>query len=57
LPHKRLYLAALELWRTNPSLDFEDVLLVMHAKRLGLASITSFDTDFDRIPSVSRQEP
>jgi predicted nucleic acid-binding protein len=57
LPHKRTHLEALELWSANPFLDFEDALLAAHARRLRLSSITSFDTDFDRLPGVVREEP
>jgi uncharacterized protein len=57
LPHKRTYLDALEIWSTSPFLDFEDALLAAHANRLGLSSITSFDTDFDRVPGMERLEP
>jgi predicted nucleic acid-binding protein len=56
LPHKRTYVDALEIWSTNPFLDFEDALLAAHANRLGLSSITSVDADFDRMPGMKRQE-
>lgn len=57
LPHKRMYLRALDLWAASPRLDFDDVLLIAHSERLGDAEITSFDTDFDGIPGVRRVHP
>ncbi|HZU12660.1 MAG TPA: type II toxin-antitoxin system VapC family toxin [Chloroflexota bacterium] len=57
LPHKRTYLQALDLWVAFPTLDFEDVLLLAHAERLGLDAITSYDTDFDHLPGIARTQP
>ncbi len=57
LAHKRTYLRALDLWDTYPTLDFEDVVTVAHMERLRLRQLLSYDTDFDRIPSVQRVEP
>jgi predicted nucleic acid-binding protein len=57
LPHKRTYLRALDIWTAFPALDFEDALLVAHGKRLGIDTVTSYDTDFDTIPDVKRRVP
>lgn len=57
LPHKRTYLQALDLWAAFPTLNFEDVLLLAHAERLGIDTITSYDTDFDHLPGFARMEP
>lgn len=57
LSHKRTYLRALDLWTAFPALDFEDALLVAHAGRLGIDTITSYDTDFDDVPGISRTQP
>jgi predicted nucleic acid-binding protein len=56
LRNKQVCLRALDLWTAYPALDFEDVLLA-HAERLGIRTITSCDTAFDRIPDIERQEP
>src|SRR5581483_2605741 len=57
LPHKRTYLQALDLWAAFPALDFEDALLLAHAERLGIDTVTSYDTDFDRLPGIAREQP
>ncbi|MGI8915522.1 MAG: type II toxin-antitoxin system VapC family toxin [Chloroflexota bacterium] len=57
LPFKRTYLRALDLWAAWPKLDFDDVLLVAHAERLGSAELLSYDHDFDSIPGLVRAEP
>lgn len=57
LIHKRTYLRALDLWETNPTLDFEDVLAIAHMERLGLNEILSYDTDFNQLPGIQRVEP
>jgi len=56
LPSKRLYIRALSLYGST-NLDFPDALIVAHAERTDAHSVYSFDRDFDRIPSVTRQEP
>jgi predicted nucleic acid-binding protein len=57
LPHKRSYLRALDLVATYRQLDFEDALLVAHMERTGEQELYSYDTDFDRLPTVTRREP
>jgi predicted nucleic acid-binding protein len=57
LAHKRTYLRALDLWDLHPALDFEDVVTIAHMERLRLRQLLSYDTDFDRVPSVQRLEP
>ncbi len=56
MPHKHLYLRALDLYATT-SLDFVDALLIAHAERIQASAIVSFDKDFDRIPGITRREP
>jgi predicted nucleic acid-binding protein len=56
LPHKRTYLRALSLWESS-SVDFADALSVAHMERLRIATIASFDRDFDRFPGITRKEP
>ncbi len=57
LPHKRVYLRALEIYAAYARLDFVDALNVAHIERLKLPGIISFDRDFDRIPGITRVEP
>jgi predicted nucleic acid-binding protein len=56
LRYKGMYLRALDLYATT-NLDFVDALTVAHMERQQIATVVSFDRDFDRIPTVSRQEP
>ena len=56
VPSKSSVLRALDLWATT-NVDLEDALNVAHAERLGVASIVSFDRDYDRFPSITRREP
>lgn len=57
LPQKPLYLRALDLYATHPSLDYEDALGVAHMEQQGLSELYSYDGHFDRIPGVRRVEP
>ena len=57
LPYKRMYFRALEVYATNPKLDFADALSVAHMERRKLSTILSFDEDFDSVPGITRQEP
>jgi predicted nucleic acid-binding protein len=57
LPQKRLYLRALELFVAHPRLDFEDAVIVAHMERRGIGELLSYDTGFDRVATVQRQEP
>lgn len=57
LPKKQVYLRALDLYASYPTLDFEDVLSVAHMQNQGMTEILSYDTDFDRPPTVRRVEP
>jgi predicted nucleic acid-binding protein len=57
LPGKHIYLEALDLYASRPSLDFEDALCVAHMRQLGIDEILSYDKDFDRLPTVDRVEP
>ncbi len=57
LPYKRMCFRALELYATNPKLDFADAMSVAHMERRKLSTILSFDEDFDSVPGITRQEP
>ncbi len=57
LPQKQVLLRALEFYAGQPALDFEDVLSVAHMEREKLREIYSYDTDFNRFPSITRVEP
>jgi predicted nucleic-acid-binding protein len=53
---KSTYLRALELW-AGSMVDFVDALSVAHMEQQQIATIASFDRDFDRFPQVTRREP
>ena len=57
LPQKRVYIDALNIYASFPSLDFEDALAVAHMKRQGIEEIVSYDRDFDRVEEIQRVEP
>ena len=58
IPQKRTYQRALELWVNTPSVrDFTDALSVAHMERRKITTIVSFVRDFDRFPTIARQEP
>lgn len=57
LPGKRVYLRALDIYATSPSLDFEDGLIVARMEQAGFSELYSYDRDFDRIPEIQRLEP
>lgn len=57
LYQKRLYLRALEVYASFPFLDIEDAIAAAHMEKHGIREILSYDTDFDRLPSLKRVEP
>lgn len=57
LPGKQIYLEALDLYASHPSLDFEDTLCVAQMRHLGIDEILSYDRDFERLPDIARVEP
>ncbi|HEY7063160.1 MAG TPA: PIN domain-containing protein [Chloroflexota bacterium] len=57
LPHKRTYLRALDVYAAHPALDFEDALIAAYMERDRLTELYSYDTDFDRLPGITRVEP
>ena len=56
LAAKRSYRRALELYASS-NVDFVDALTVAQMERQRIKTILSFDRDFDRFPSVVREEP
>jgi predicted nucleic acid-binding protein len=57
LPHKKIYLEALDIYAAKSNLDMEDALSIAHIKDQGLSRIYSYDTDFDAHPQVTCVEP
>jgi predicted nucleic-acid-binding protein len=53
---RRDVLRALDLYAST-KLDFSDALLVAAVERTGAPVLYSYDRDYDRVPSVNRQEP
>lgn len=56
LPSTRICLRALDLWVTHPRLGFVDALGAAYAEAQGLV-LATFDSDFDRLPAISRWTP
>ena len=57
LPEKSICLRSLDIYADHPGVDFEDALAVALMEAAGVADIYSYDTDFNRFPSVRRLEP
>ncbi len=53
---KRLYLRALELWDSYPSLGLAGAIVAASVEMKSIP-LASFDTDFDRIPGIRRWQP
>lgn len=53
---KGLYVRALDVYATT-NLDFVDALLVAHVERTPDAVLVSFDRGYNRIATVTREEP
>ena len=56
VPHKRLMLDALDLYAHTP-IDFIDAYNATLMQKRGLDRVYSYDTDFDRVPGITRVEP
>jgi predicted nucleic-acid-binding protein len=56
LEYKRTYLHALTLF-TQYNMDFVDLLCYVETKRRKIATIVSYDRDFDKLPDITRIEP
>ena len=51
----RLFNTVIELMRqTSGQLNFNDALIVVACRELGINTLLSFDTDFDTIPDLTR---
>ncbi len=55
--NRRAVLTALHLYGTTPHLDFGDALIVAFMRQSGSQIVYSYDTDFDGLPGIARQEP
>ena len=56
LPQKSLFYRAFELYRTTP-LSFVDAYNAAYMRLLKITHIYSWDSDFDKIPGITRVEP
>lgn len=54
---RRSVLTALQLYGTTPRLDFGDAFLAALVQQTHSPVVYSYDTDFDRLAGVKRQEP
>lgn len=57
IPGKRRYLRALDLYVNVPALSFVDALLAIYAQGGSSATVISFDTGFDKVADLTREEP
>jgi predicted nucleic acid-binding protein len=56
--NRRAVLAALNLYGYGANkLDFGDALIAAAMAQSGSQTLYSFDTDFDKVPGINRQEP
>lgn len=56
LPNRHAMLRALELYAST-NIDFGDSLIVASMEQAGSKIIYSYDTHFDRIPTITRRAP
>jgi predicted nucleic acid-binding protein len=56
LPERSVYLRALSLFATHP-IDFEYCMTVARMEQQNVASIYSYDRDFNRFGTIQRLEP
>ena len=56
LPRKSWWSEIFDLF-TSSALSLPDSYHVVMMRRLGITEIVSFDTDFDRVPGITRVEP
>jgi predicted nucleic acid-binding protein len=54
---RRAVLAALQLYATTARLDFGDALIAASTQQTGASVVYSYDTDFEQIPGIHREEP
>jgi predicted nucleic acid-binding protein len=53
---RRVIVQALEHWARSPGLGFVDALTAAYAQSPGI-ELATFDSDFDRIPGITRWDP
>jgi uncharacterized protein len=56
LPGKTQHIHALDLYATT-NLSFADAYNAVYAQARGITEVYSWDTDFDRVPGLTRVEP
>ena len=56
LPRKSLYARAFDLY-CDTGVSFADAYNAAYMEGRGITEVYSYDTDFDRIPGISRVEP
>lgn len=56
LPERNVYFRALSLFATH-NIDYEDCMTVARMEQQNIATIYSYDRDFDRFSQLTRTEP
>lgn len=57
MEHKPAIIAALDLWKSQPALDYADCYHLALTRELGMTKIYTFDKKMDQFPGVTRVEP
>jgi predicted nucleic acid-binding protein len=55
--NRRVVLAALAIYGATSQLDFGDAMIVAAMQESGASYVYSYDTHFDRIAGIIRQQP
>ena len=55
--NRRAALSALAIYAAIPQLDFVDAMIIAAMRPSGASLVYSYDTHFDRIPGIVRQQP
>jgi predicted nucleic acid-binding protein len=55
--NRRWVRAALALYAATPQLDFGDAMIIASMRESGASIVYSYDTHFDRISGIIRQQP
>jgi uncharacterized protein len=56
LPHRRVYLRALDLYSTQ-AMDFTDAVIVAQMERQKIRAVYSYDGHFNNMKGIARREP
>ena len=55
--NRRAVLSALDIYGKSAHLDFGHALIIAQMQQAGSQTLYAYDTDFDRVAGITRQEP